>query len=62
MGGNNHQTNRQSKKQNAENDGYPEECFFNPTSGSEHTPGIRTRQPAQSGTLALQDNADYQRD
>ena len=59
MSAKDYRRNRQGKENNTEDNGHPEECFFNATPGSEYATGIGTRQPAQARTLALQDDTDH---
>jgi hypothetical protein len=52
----------QSKENNAQNNGDPEQCALNAAAGSKDTACVSARQPAQACALALQDDAEDEQD
>jgi hypothetical protein len=60
--GNDQERNDYNEEHSAQDDGGPEESALNATPGCEHTSRVGARQPAQTGALALQDNAQDEKD
>jgi hypothetical protein len=52
----------QSKENNAQSDGNPEQCALNAAASSEDTAGIGARQPTQACPFALYDDAQDEQD
>jgi hypothetical protein len=60
--GNNQKRYDQSKENNAQNNGDPEQCALDAATSSENTASIGAGQPAQACSLALYDNAEDEQD
>jgi len=60
--GNEQKRYNQSKENNAQNNGDPEQCAFHAATGSKDAASVGACQPAQARALALQDNAQDEQD